>query len=116
VNAVKDASARLVRQRDSNDHTYQFATSASRDALVRPVAELQQILMDTQDVVVPACMKPAKTELIDYMGTVIHAFQAFGTQETDAAVRDLINASERHYDNFTAELEAINACAPFCIP
>jgi hypothetical protein len=116
MNAVKEASARLVRQRDSYDHTYQFATSASRDAVVRPVAELQQILMDTQDVAVPACMNLAKAELIDYMGTVIRAFQAFGAQETDAIVRDLIDASEKHYDNFTAELDAVNACTPFCIP
>jgi hypothetical protein len=116
VGAVEKASALLVRQRDRYDHSYQFATSASADAIVRPVAELQQILMDTQDVVVPACMQTAKVELINYMGTVIRAFVAYGAQEADMAVRELIDQSETHYDNFASELEAVNKCAPFCLP
>jgi hypothetical protein len=113
---VKDASARLIRQRNSYDHAYQFATGASRTAVVRPVAELQQILMDTQDVPVPACMRTAKAELINYMGTVIRAFLAYGAEESDATVRGLIDQSEAYYDNFNTELEAVDECAPFCIP
>ena len=116
VSAVETASILLVRQRDRYDHTYQFATSASREAIVRPVAELQQILMDTQQVAVPVCMRTAKNELIDYMGTVMRAFQAFGAQEADIAVRELINQSETHYDRFKTELDAVRECAPFCIP
>ena len=116
VNAVKDASARLVRQRNSYDHSYQFATSVSRNAIVRPVNELQQILMDTQDVPVPACMRTVKEELISYMDIVIRAFLTYGAQESDAAVRDLINQSNVHYRNFSIELDAVNECAPMCIP
>lgn len=115
MSAVERAVTLLVMQRDRYDHTYQFATSASQDAIVRPVGDLQQILMDTQDVAVPGCMQTAKDELIDYMGTVIRAFQAFGAQETDSAVRELIQQSEIHYDNFMAEAEAVQACAPVCI-
>ena len=114
--AVEKASALLVRQRDRYDHSYQFATSASADAIVRPVAELQQILMDTKQVRVPVCMQTAKDELINYMGTVIRAFVAYGAHETDAAVRALLAQSEVHYGNFTSELEAVNACAPVCMP
>lgn len=116
VDAVREASALLVRQRNSYDHTYQFATSASRTSLVHPVTALQQILMDTQDVPVPACMQTAKNELIHYMGAVIRAFQAFGAQEADAVIRDLLDQSDRHYDNFSTELEAVNKCAPLCLP
>ena len=116
VQAVQRASALLVRQRDHYDHSYQFATSASADAIVRPVAELQQILMDTREVVVPACMQTAKAELINYMGSVIRAFIAFGAQDADVVIRELINQSEEHYRNFTFELEAVNKCAPFCLP
>ena len=72
--------------------------------------------MDTQQVAVPVCMRTAKNELIDYMGTVIRAFQAFGAQEDDIAVRDLINQSETHYDRFKTELDAVRECAPFCLP
>jgi hypothetical protein len=113
---VERASVLLIDQRDRYDHTYQFATSASPDAVIRPVAELQQILMDTQDVAVPACMQTAKTELVHYMGTVIHAFVAYGAREPETAVRKLIIESEMYYDNFNTELEAVKECAPFCIP
>lgn len=116
LNAVRDASERLVRQRNSYDHTYQFATSVAQNAVVRPVADLQQILMDTQDVDVPACMQTAKKELVDYMGIVIRAFLAYGAQEPDSIVRDLLDQSNTHYQNFNTELEEVNQCAPFCIP
>jgi len=115
VKAVQEAAARLVRQKDRYDHSYQFATSVSPGAVVRPVAELQQILMDTQQVEVPACMQTAKEELVNYMGIVIRAFLAYGAGETDQAVRELINASEGHYDNFANELKAVDRCAPLCI-
>lgn len=116
VEAVKKASVLLVRQLDRFDHSYQFATSASRNSLVRPVSELQQVLMDTQEVDVPACMQTAKNELVDYMGAVIRAFLAFGAREADTTISGLIDQSDAHYDNFAAELEAVNKCAPFCIP
>ncbi len=47
VRAVERASTRLLQQLDSFDHSYQFAVTASRRAIVRPVEELQQIFMDT---------------------------------------------------------------------
>ena len=114
VNEVKEASARLIRQRNSYDHSYQFATSVSPTAIVRPVAELQQILMDTQDIPVPVCMQTAKEELVNYMGIVIHAFLAFGAQEPESAVRDLIEQSNAHYNNFDREMDAVHQCAPYC--
>jgi hypothetical protein len=77
VGAVNQASAFLVRQRDSFDHSYQFATSATQEAIVRPVAELQQILMDTLEYSVPDCMRTGKNELIRYMGAVVRAFLAY---------------------------------------
>lgn len=116
VNAVQEASAILVIQTKNFDGVYQVATSASPTSLISPVSVLQQILMDTQEVAVPACMKTEKSELINYMGTVIRAFQAFAARETDATVRDLITQSNKHYDNFFAELKAVNKCAPYCIP
>jgi 5-formyltetrahydrofolate cyclo-ligase len=116
VNTVEQTSALLVSQMKRYDHAYQFAATASRNSLVRPVGVLQQILMDTQEVLVPAYMQTAKTELISYMDAVIRAFQAFGALEPDETIRGLKDQSETHYDNFSAELEVVNKCAPFCIP
>lgn len=113
--AVGRASAFLVRQRDSFDHSYQFATSASPDAVVRPVAELQQILMDTLAYPIPACLRTAKNELVQYMSAVIHAFLAYGAQEPPGRIQDWLEQAEGHYLNFSPELEAVNRCTPFCI-
>ena len=116
VGVVQDASAFLITQRNTYDEAYQFATTVSLNSLEHPVNTLKFILMDTQDVDVPACMQTAKSELIDYMGTVIRAFGAYGAGEADPEVRDLIGQAETHYDNFAVELDAVNECAPLCIP
>jgi hypothetical protein len=112
---VNQASAFLVRQRDSFDHSYQFATSATQEAIVRPVAELQQILMDTLEYSVPDCMRTGKNELIRYMGAVVRAFLAYGAQEPETTIRNWLDQSGEHYENFSMELEAVNRCAPLCI-
>lgn len=116
VTAVEEASAILVIQVKRYDDVYQSATAASQTSVVVPVAVLQQILMDTQQVVVPACMQTAKTELITYMETVICAFLAYTALEANATVRDLIELSETHYANFVTELKTVKKCAPFCMP
>lgn len=116
VKAVEEASALLFSQLKRYDDVYRVATAASRTSVVLPVSVLQRTLMDTQQVVVPVCLRTAKDELLNYMGTVIRAFQAYGAGETDASVRGLIDESETHRDNFTTELEAVKECAPFCIP
>ena len=50
--------------------------------------------MDTRAVPVPVCMRTAKTELVDYMGTVIHAFQAYNGQGVRAVLYPLATADE----------------------
>lgn len=114
--AVRQASALLVGQLDRFDHSYQFATSAFQSALDRPLYTLQLIHTYTGEIPVPACMQTAKGELIQYMGTVIRAFQAYRAHEADATFRELLEEADAHYDQFSAELEAVGKCAPFCFP
>ena len=116
VEAVKDASAFLTGQLNTYDQLYQVATTASRTSPDHPVNTLKQIFMDTQQVPVPACMGTAKNELMNYMGTVIGAFQAYRSGEADAVVVKLIRQSNVQYENFQVELEAVNKCAPYCLP
>ena len=116
VEAVQDASAFLAGQLNTYDQVYQVATTAARSAPDHPVNTLKQIFMDTQQVPVPACMRTAKHELISYMGAVISAFDAYRSGEADAAVVSLIRQSDAPYENFHKELEAVNQCAPYCLP
>ena len=113
VPAVERASFLLVHQMERFDHSYQFATSAAPDKIVRPLAELQQIMMDTQTVEVPGCLRTAKEDLVGYMGTVVQAFLAYQAQEADL-VRDLMGQSDTHYEDFHLEMEKVMECAPWC--
>ena len=114
VDDVKEASDFLVSQLKSYDGQYQFTTTVYPNGLAAPVSVLQRIYVDTQTVDVPVCMRTAKKELTDYMGTIITAFQAFGAGEDNAKIRELLGQSDRHYLNFKKELQAVNECAPFC--
>lgn len=116
VEAVDNASTFLETQLNFYDRVYQVATTASRTSLDYPVLTMQQILMDTQELPVPACMRTAKDELINYMETVIRAFRAWGAGEADETIRDLLQQSDVRYTNFRDELKAIDKCAPFCLP
>jgi hypothetical protein len=114
VSVAKESSTFLTAQLNSYDRVYQVAVNASRDSIDFPVVTMQQILMDTQQIPVPACLQTAKLELINYMDTVIRAFRAWGAGESDRRIRDLLDQSLAHYGNFRAELKAVEDCAPFC--
>jgi hypothetical protein len=116
VEAVEQASGFLNIQLKTYDGVYQVATTASRDAPDHPVIVLQQILMDTQEVAVPTCLQTAKSELVNYMGTVILAFQSYRSGEADAKIFQLVRQSDEQYGNFKAELKTIKKCAPYCFP
>jgi hypothetical protein len=115
VEAVQDASTFLTSQLRAFDDLYQFTTTVYREGIDSPLYKLQQIYMNTKAVTVPACMRTAKQDLLDYMRTVIRAFEAFAAGEADATIREMVNQSNKQYDNFRAELRAVNECAPWCI-
>jgi len=115
VKVVEEVSGLLFSQLGRYEDVYQVAISASPSSVVLPVSVLQQILMDTQQVAVPPCMQTAKNELVNYMRTIIRAFDAYAAQEPDATVRTLINEAVAHLHSFDAELEAVKDCAPWCI-
>jgi len=116
VEVVKETSTMLVTQLTMYDGVFQVAATASRTSPDHPVNTLKQIFMDTQEIPVPACMHTAKNELLNYMGAVISAFQAYRAGEADATVRGWIKQSDAQYTNFQAALKAVNKCAPFCLP
>lgn len=114
VEVVQQAADSLIIQSKIYDRVYQSAVDGDRTSLDYPVTVMQQTFMDTQAVVVPACMRTAKGELLGYMETVIYAFRAFSAGEADNMVRELVQQSNGHYHNFISELEAVEECAPFC--
>lgn len=114
VNTVEAASTALTDQMNLFDAMYKSIPSLTPVALIGPVTQMQQILMDTKEVVVPGCLQVARNELISAMETVIRALLAVMASESETTITGLLENSTTHLDNFTAELELINKCAPFC--
>lgn len=114
VNQVKAASAHLTDQATAYDRAYQATRGVSAPMLMGPVTQMQQILMETRELVVPDCLQTAKIELLTAMEDTIRAFLAYMEQKPEEAVRELIEKSTMHLENFSVELETINQCAPLC--
>lgn len=114
VRTVQGATAALNDQLQAYDDAYRIAISTSRISLSGPVSTLQQIQRDTERVEVPACMEPAKGELVSSIDAAVAGFLGFMAQDLDSSVTHQMRTSLDHLDSYNAELEAVLACAPFC--
>ena len=113
VNRVKESGLALADQFDAYHDAYDIAASTSRIALAGPVLQLQQVKRDTELIAVPACMEGAKNELVLTIDTSIEAFLAFMSQD-DVGVDFYMDQSTSHLAEFRTQLEAVEACKPFC--
>lgn len=114
VKKVETASNTMRDQLQLFDATYQSTSSLNVVELLGPMTQLQQILIDTEKVVVPACLQAAQFELLTVMETLVRAILAEMESKPEATAANLIEKSNKHRDNFTAELEWINKCSPLC--
>lgn len=112
--SVRSASDALFQQVNAFEAAYEAAASATPIGLMGPVTQMQQILWDTREVTVPACVQVARNELVTSMESAIRAFLAIMSQESDQTIADLMADSKTHVENFNTEMETVNQCAPFC--
>lgn len=67
------------------------------------------------DITAPACLQPAKSDLLNGMDTVIRAYQDAAEHPNVAEVYlDFRSGGYTQMKRGGAELERINGCAPFC--
>jgi hypothetical protein len=114
VNNVKKASSRLTDQATAYNLAFQATRGASASMLMGPITQMEQVLINTREITVPACLQTAKIELVTAMEDTLRAFLAYMEQKPEATVKELVEESTTHLENFSAELEAINKCAPLC--
>ena len=114
VDTVETASNAMLDQLQRFDVIYQSIPSLTPLELFDPMTQLQQILIDTKNVVVPACLLIAQNELIIGMETLMRALLAVMESRPEATATGLFEKSTAHLDNFKAELKWIDRCAPFC--
>ena len=112
---VKTASIALLEQANAFEAAFQSVASTTPIGMIGPVTQMEHILLDTRGVVVPACMQVAKNELATSMESEIRAFLAIMNGESQKHVKDLMQDSRTHIENFADEMEAVNKCAPFCL-
>lgn len=114
VNTVQTASTALMDQLLLFDSIYQSIPSLAPIAIIGPITQMQEILMETKEVVVPACMQVARNELIFAMEGLIRVLLAVMESKPEGTRTRLMEESTTHLNNFTAELEFVKRCAPFC--
>ena len=112
---VDTASAALIDQLKAFEADFQMAASMNAVGLVGPVTHMEQTLLATREVVVPACMQVAKNELVTSIESEIRAYLAIMSQKPDKTVQKLKADAKTHLEKFGTELEAVNRCAPFCL-
>ena len=75
---------------------------------------MQQTLMETKEIAVPACLQVARNELITAMEGLIRALLAVMESKSDATVTHLMKESTKHLNNFNDQVDLINKCTPLC--
>ena len=114
ANEVETASAALTYQLELFDAMYQSITSLTPIAIIGPITQMQQILMDTKEVVVPACLQVARNELITAMEGLIRTLLAVMESKSEATITRLMKESTKHLDKFNEQVDLINKCTPLC--
>src|SRR5262245_11591644 len=93
ANTVERASAALTERLTQFDAIYQSISSLTPVAIIGPITQMEQILMDTKEVAVPACLQVARNELITAMEGLIRALLAVMESKSEATVTNLLEES-----------------------
>ncbi len=114
VARVNEASQKLSKQAQIYNDAFNIASSTPRIALAGPVADLQRIQRETEDVQVPKCLETAKQELVWSIDAAVKGYLAFMGDESDNKVSNLMSMSTNHFMKLSDELLRIDDCKPFC--
>jgi len=79
----------------------------------RQLSELASYKYDARDMPLPACLEPARGELVAYLEDVyyIALFSVWGSYRASAAKTESAGA---HWESFNTLLDQVRACAPNC--
>ncbi len=110
ANTTAQLQAILTRWDDQN----KLASQTSRIALAMPVSELQKMRRETEALMVPTCLKNAKTNLTNAMNSTIDGYLAFMGSSDDTTAGLKIQEASLSLERFRSEIDSTNSCAPFC--
>jgi hypothetical protein len=117
VKAGADAMTKLGKEWDDAN---KIAGSTGRGSLSSPVATLQRIARDADDLKLPGCMSETKAYMESYMSNTIDGYILFMGQLssdstiTDSQVNYRFDQATAEFNLFDTALTSVQKCAPFC--
>lgn len=91
-----------------------LAGATPRMTLSGPLAEMQSVRRNAENLEVPACMRHIHTNLISGMDNALEGFYAFGQQKPDTVVEGYFRSANGILQNVADGLIAVSNCAPSC--
>jgi hypothetical protein len=102
IEALRDVEERFA-------DAVSLAGSTPRISLSEPIANLQEIRRDAEDLEVPSCLEDAHAQLIEYMDAYVEAYLSFLSDADDAIVQVLFRMGDTAYNEYAAELNALGS-------
>jgi hypothetical protein len=116
VQRVTEAVEQMQVKADEFDDALTVASSTARISLSGPVAQLQTIRRETDNIAVPACLQTAKNLTVSGMQSYIDSLISFMGEVDDFTVNAQMTQGNNYLSQAVAELEDVSVCAPFCNP
>jgi hypothetical protein len=114
VKAVEQSLELLQDQLETFDDAMQIASSTGRIALSGPIADLQELSRETEDLEVAECLIPARSWLVVGIDKYTTAFLKFAANESEDVVSAWFTGGTNALDSYKEEIDRIQICAPNC--
>jgi hypothetical protein len=97
-------------------HTVAVAEGTSRNALLEPLTELQDLRKEAGELEAPECGLPVKQAMLEYMDYTVDGFLAsMGQVASDAKIATLMLSSRMWRQSFESALEDLRADRPIVV-
>lgn len=114
-NPAECSATSVRRYQKIADEYYKDSKNVLREEMItsRQLSELASYKYEARDMPLPACLEPARGELVAYLGDVyyIALYSVWGSfQESSASMQ----SAAAHWDAFNARLDEVRNCLPTC--
>jgi len=107
---IQTTGSPLQMLMDQFDDSADIAANSPHEQLAEPIANLQELRRETEDLLVPICLESLKTAQIDYMNSVIDTLLMFLSLQDEAVIMVGIEISDELralYESQVSELYGI---------
>ena len=97
------------------NETYRQTKNTLKTEMITGVelSELMSLKLEAQDMPVPTCLEPAKTDMVEFLDDVYFTAM-FSVRGAYMAATARVQSSAVHMENFYTHLKEVEACLPDC--